>query len=434
MKSKMVGSRKKKAWNGGNRVKQEYRMPLCCAAGSVVLYVMLTLFAPQQGPIQEDGTILRAGYGSAETEYDVLVKGLEEEEIPLRIRVGGRIYTRQEAEMAFEEVMESLPERIRGDNESLMEVRRDLKLPARIADKGIRIHWYSSEPGIMDLNGKLLTDIETAAELTLSVELVTDIRSEQEAGETIPFSKSYELPIRIVPDQRDPKEQLLLNYQKRLRQEDDQQQHTDRLCLPMEYEGRSLSYRSRGEGGYGMLLLLGLLSSVLLWAKGKNGEKELEKKRERELLLDYADLLSKLMVLTGAGLTIRNAWEKMAADYETAKISGRQMPRAAYEEMSHAANQMRNGTPEGDAYKEFGRRCHLQQYLKLAGMLEQNRRSGTKNLRQMFQTEVNDALEQRKNLARRLGEEAGTKLLAPLFLLLGIVMVMIMVPAMLTMG
>ena len=40
----------------------------------------------------------------------------------------------------------------------------------------------------------------------------------------------------------------------------------------------------------------------------------------------------------------------------------------------------------------------------------------------------------RKTRARRMGEEAGTKLLAPLFLMLGIVMVMIMAPAMMTMG
>jgi tight adherence protein C len=47
---------------------------------------------------------------------------------------------------------------------------------------------------------------------------------------------------------------------------------------------------------------------------------------------------------------------------------------------------------------------------------------------------MEDAFEMRKNLARRMGEEAGTKLLAPLFLMLGIVMVMIMAPAMMTMG
>ena len=48
--------------------------------------------------------------------------------------------------------------------------------------------------------------------------------------------------------------------------------------------------------------------------------------------------------------------------------------------------------------------------------------------------EVVDAFELRKNLTRRLGEEAGTKLLAPLLLLLFVVMIFIMVPAMMTMG
>jgi len=42
------------------------------------------------------------------------------------------------------------------------------------------------------------------------------------------------------------------------------------------------------------------------------------------------------------------------------------------------------------------------------------------------------AFELRKNLAKKLGEEAGTKLLLPLFMMLGVVMVMIVVPAFLS--
>ena len=38
-------------------------------------------------------------------------------------------------------------------------------------------------------------------------------------------------------------------------------------------------------------------------------------------------------------------------------------------------------------------------------------------------------MEQRKNLAKRLGEEAGTKLLLPMMLMLSIIMVLIIVPA-----
>ena len=47
----------------------------------------------------------------------------------------------------------------------------------------------------------------------------------------------------------------------------------------------------------------------------------------------------------------------------------------------------------------------------------------------MLDDDVADAFEERKNLAKKQGEEAGTKLLLPMFMLLAIVMVIVVVPA-----
>jgi tight adherence protein C len=47
----------------------------------------------------------------------------------------------------------------------------------------------------------------------------------------------------------------------------------------------------------------------------------------------------------------------------------------------------------------------------------------------LLSKEAELAMEQRKNLAKRLGEEAGTKLLLPMMLMLSIIMVLIIVPA-----
>lgn len=85
--------------------------------------------------------------------------------------------------------------------------------------------------------------------------------------------------------------------------------------------------------------------------------------------------------------------------------------------------------PEGKAYEEFGKRCGIPSYMKLAALLEQNRKNGSKRLRDTLRVEMAEAFEQRKHQARRLGEEAGTKLLLPLFLLLAVVMVMVALPA-----
>ena len=51
----------------------------------------------------------------------------------------------------------------------------------------------------------------------------------------------------------------------------------------------------------------------------------------------------------------------------------------------------------------------------------------------ILEKESLEAMEQRKERALQLGEMAGTKLLFPMMLMLGIVMAVIMVPAFMTM-
>lgn len=87
------------------------------------------------------------------------------------------------------------------------------------------------------------------------------------------------------------------------------------------------------------------------------------------------------------------------------------------------------GMSEEQIYYQLGRRLQLNPYIKLMTLLEQNVVRGTKGLTDIFEQQEHAALEERKNLAKKYGEEAGTKLLGPMILLLVIVMMMIMIPA-----
>ena len=51
-----------------------------------------------------------------------------------------------------------------------------------------------------------------------------------------------------------------------------------------------------------------------------------------------------------------------------------------------------------------------------------------------MEEEMRQAFEDRKSMARKLGEEAGTKLLLPMGMMLMIVMVIVIVPAFLSFG
>lgn len=88
---------------------------------------------------------------------------------------------------------------------------------------------------------------------------------------------------------------------------------------------------------------------------------------------------------------------------------------------------------ETESYENFGRRCNAQPYIRLGALLSQNLRKGTKGLTHLLRLESIQAFEERKARAKRLGEEAGTKLLLPMFLMLAIVLIIVIVPAFLSM-
>ena len=110
----------------------------------------------------------------------------------------------------------------------------------------------------------------------------------------------------------------------------------------------------------------------------------------------------------------------------SAKACGR---KKAYEEMVNVMYKISGGASEGECYEEYGIRCNLSEYRKFGMMLSQNLRKGTRGLTELLEREAEDAFEQRKNLAKKAGEEAGTKLMIPLFLMLIIVFAIVIVPA-----
>ena len=213
-------------------------------------------------------------------------------------------------------------------------------------------------------------------------------------------------------------------------QMEESQRTEENFLLPREYEGRELHYRRKVEYSFLIFPVLGAAAAVLLPFLETQKEQEKRKAREQSMLLDYPEIVSKLVVFSGAGLPVRRAWERIVWEYE--KKGGKE--RAAYEEMAAAYHRMQRGVPELSAYAEFGRRCRLLPYRKLSGLLEQNVKKGSESLRLALEEELENAFEQQKTLIRRMGEEASAKLLVPLFLLLAVVMIQVSVPAFLSFG
>lgn len=366
----------------------------------------------------------RPPWGQGSVGYEILVEGLEDHPVTLELQVEEREFTEQQADLIFDQIVESLPDQILGENQSLNEVKSNLNLLSFEAEYGVRLSWYSEDPEVMDsfgqITGRNLPDEGRPSSLTV-------ILSQGK------IKREYRIPIRVYPPELTKEEAAAAKFNELLCSLEQQGRTQEILKLPQYYEGKELHYRIPEDTGRSVLLVLGVLLAVLCTAKEKMDEREAEKQRRSQLLLDYSELVSKLMIFIGAGMTVPGAWEQVALSYEKMRKEGRSERRYVYEEVCTSYYQMKSGVSEGKAYRDFGRRTGLNCYLKLAGLLEQNRKTGIKNLKLLLDAEMEAAFEQRKNLAKKLGEEAGTKLLLPLFLMLGVVMVMIMVPAFLVM-
>lgn len=302
--------------------------------------------------------------------------------------------------------------------------------------------YYRKYRHLMDSDGTLHNETlppGTVVTGYLSLIMSTDIVPTSTDGETKYLktqyhSAPYRIYVGIVPRALSRYESLLLQLQQAITTEDEGSLGENMLSLPTEIDGQRIYYSEHEDRSYLLLPLLGVIAAMAIYMRQGQARRTEKKQREALLMLDYSELVSKLMVYIGAGLTVRNALETISQHFDALIARGIKEDRPLYQELRTMVIQFRRNMPESEIYLSFGRRVNLKPYTKLVSLIEQNRMNGARNLRAMLELEMEDAFEQRKTTARRLGEEAGTKLLIPLFIMLGIVMIIVIVPAMSALG
>ena len=408
-------------------MKLDKRQVICVSLG-IILALAVTFVEKQDTVLTKWNGLERNTYGQGETQQEILVEGLLAKKVPLAVRIGSTLPACRAPQERGSRCnsyggREELSAQIAGGNESLEQVQSRLELVTWLDKYGISVRWQPDDTELISASGEVFNSgcPESGRETFLTATL--------KAGE---YAEDYIYRVNVLPPGRTQEEKELAAFENFLMEKEEEQKYSEVFILPEEFEGKTLTYSAdRGRSSL-MFPLLGILAAILLPLKDRQREQEAKKKRECQMMMDYSEILSRLVVFLGAGLPVRKAWAKIVEDYRrTEEKAGK---RAAYEEMAAAYYLMQRGVPEIQAYSEFGNRCRVLPYRKLAGILEQNVKNGSKSLTPVLEAEMEAAFEQRKNLARRLGEEASTKLLLPLFMMLLIVMVMITVPAFLAFG
>ena len=311
------------------------------------------------------------------------------------------------------ESYEELVTEFLGKNDSLDNITDSVNLISGMED-GIAVEWELTEQDYIDYSGNIRWENVTSHE-------DTEIKAILSVGD---FSQCFILPLTLNKEEQN---KSYLAYDELNTIIESFPEYEKKIELPDYLAGKQVQFYKEKEKGTLIYLIIAFAAAAIIFvAKEKETDKKLEQRR-RQLETDYATIVNKLTILQGAGMTLLSAWDKIILDYDKDERK-----RYAYEEMKYARNKMKAGYSETASYLEFGRRCGIHSYIKFANLLEQNIKKGTKGLGNILNTEAREALEERKALARKKGDEAGTKLLFPMGIMLIISIVMIMVPALMT--
>lgn len=396
---------------------RQYSLVLLVILAGNLLALCMMLGEKTAGVLQEGGYIERKTYGQGNLEVTLSaqIEGEAPEEISYT--VAERKYTVEEITRIFQEAAPILGMEILGDNESLENVTGNLNLITYMEGYPFQITWESDNYSLVQTDGSVRNeDLEEAVIVMLTACFWYE---EQE------FEEMF--PIRIQPVVLTEREQLTQKIKSSLEEWDRESRTEENLVLPNRIGFQNVIWKEvmQDKSGY-LFLMLCVVAFFLFYSGEKEVERNMEE-RNRELLQDYPEIIHKLTLYMGAGMTIRNAFGKMGDDYGKQKASGKK--RYIYEEIVLLCHELHSGIAEPEAYTHLGKRCGLQPYRKLSTLLAQNLRKGSSDLLLKMRQEASAAFEERKNRAKKAGEEAGTKLLLPMMMMLCIVMVLIMIPA-----
>lgn len=368
-----------------------------------------------EGTLVEGAQLIRNEWGAGDYEVTLLAKTREwSREIPFFVEE--RKFTKEEIKILADRLQMELPRLMKKENQNLEHVTGDLNLPSYVTGYPFHLIWSSTDNERIADTGRV--NREGISKEGIQVTLTALAVYEREQLQFI-----YE--VTLLPEVLNKENAFFKLLNKELQEAEHKAETSNIIELPLSLNGEEIQWKEvRQSNKFWILLVIVSGSLFVCWKVSYERKKSCEKKK-KQLLMDYSGFVSKFRLYLAAGLTVKNTFLKMTDDY----AGEEKQKHYLYKEMKTACHQFENGMMEERVYQEFGRRCEEMRYRRFGSLLSVHLKQGNSQLLLLLEKEAESALEDRRNLAKKAGEEAGTKLLIPMMLMLIVVMFLILLPA-----
>jgi len=379
-------------------------------------------------PVLEGGNrIKREGFEGEKRNVTVyLLSENSDKKIPINIMVSNMKYSPEEIEDKSELLIRLIEKEITGKNSSTDYINSSMNLPKRIEGYPFEISWKSDNPLIIDRSGdinfeKLEKELESTGEDSVITSLTASIKYED-------YQKDIKIPVRIFLPEKSPEEELMKAVNETISEIDKSTRDADEIILPHTVNGIGLSYSEEANYTAVSILVLSIVTAVCIYISSNSEINKEVKKRNEQMEMDYPRIINRYALYYSAGMHTKAVWKAICSDYRK-QVSRNGERRYAFEEMLRAEAAMADGVGDLSVYNEFASNCGIRKYRHFVSLIEQSLKKGKEQMGDIMLKEADDAVNERLNMAKIKGEEAGTKLLLPMFLMLLVVLIIVIVPA-----
>lgn len=388
-----------------------------------VLFLVLAFVMDRTSDGISDNKLKRNDTGQGDESVELLLNadGLEKD-YDYQFELKEVIPSKQQAEELFEQAKMQIDESFCEKGQEMEHVTGHVNMEDCYVSGIVEAEWMLSDYEIVDIEGNVqqeaFSDNKSEGRLLEASVVLT-------CGE---YKQMYDFSFVAFADELDDSARLIKDIDTHI-QNEMEQSGTAELVLPDEVDGVKLEWSQKKSGLVAKIALLEVIVIVLLFLSKKEKQKNELKEKNVRMQLEYPEIVSKMAVLMGSGMTVEQAWNRITARYLDKRQKEYTQKQPAYEEMLITEREISDGEIGRKAYAGFAERVNIECYQRFIRIILQSIHKGNRGVCEMLEKESEDAFNERRLLALKLGEEAGTKMLVPMMIMMTIVIAIVIAPA-----
>lgn len=235
--------------------------------------------------------ITRKTYGKGKKTEELRVEGKDRVLGEIPIEVTEQVYGEQEISQVLKQAVKKIDSLILAENISLDHVDRDLNLLTEIPGKPIDVTWKLDRYDVINIYGKLKEDKLVSEGTPVKLTAILTYREDVEK------QVLYECMAMVYPRMTGSDGALLEKVRRTVAEKDQDTRESGTLTLPKQVDGQEIHFYTVMNWRGAVIMAAAVVISVLFFALDKQNEIKEKQARQKQMCLDYPEVISKLTLL-----------------------------------------------------------------------------------------------------------------------------------------